>query len=467
MARAVDPVRQAVARLLRRVYRGEAYANLEAAEGFSRPDFDARDRHFASALLYGTLSRTVTIDWLLATVLHQPISKLDPAVLAILRMAVWQIYWSRSVPPSAAVDTSVDLAASAAGRAAGGLVNAVLRRLLREQPQVPEALPHLAAGLPEPLFRAIVSWLGREEAERMAELSFAEETVTTLRVNLRRADVLETAAALGEEGCAVLPGQYCPEALRLSRAGRTVSELLSYRQGQITVQDEAAMLVGHVCAPRAGWRIADLCAAPGGKTTHLAERTDDRATIIAIDRQPARLREVSRHAERLGLTSITCHLGDAADPYSTADVLQPGQFDLALCDVPCSGLGLLARKPEIRLRADLSRIRELLDLQAAILRRAAALLRPGGVLIYSTCTINPQENAAQVSRFLDHMSGAFEPESLTALLPPTLLAHADLADQAASGSIQLLPHRHGVDGFYIARMRRRTESAFADDNRRL
>ncbi len=240
------------------------------------------------------------------------------------------------------------------------------------------------------------------------------------------------------------------------------------------------MLTAVIADPKPGQLVIDLCAAPGGKTTHLAERMLDHGRLIAVDNHPERLNLVSRQAERLGLTCVETWCADAVGVFgrgtlndtrlpaaekaatqSAAAGPEPcllGQADVVLADVPCSGLGLLGRKPEIRLTMNHARMQNLYPIQAAILHHAAELVRPGGYLIYSTCTINPAENHERIAAFLaGHTTGTeiFAPTDLTERLPERLLAFPDLAAQARGGAIQLLPNRHGVDGFFIACLRRR------------
>ena len=450
--RPADAARLAAARILNAVLEEGAYANIRSIRLLDRPGLSALDRRFASAVVYGTLSRVCSIDWLLGKVSHRPLAGLDPWIRTILRMAAWQIYWAHRVPHAAAIDESVRLAAELANPGAAGYVNATLRRLSAEKPELPANNPAVLYSLPPEIFGHLRKWYGTEEAVLLAASFLREDVAVTARVNCLRSTPEQLAAQLGSDGIAALPGLYCPEALRLELGGQPVRGLAAWQAGLMSIQDEAAMLVGHVAAPVAGQTIIDLCAAPGGKTCHLAELTGDRARILAYDSHPERLRLVEENAERLGLGCIECLTGDA-----TGDGGDPGltgTADLVLADVPCSGLGLMARKPEIRLNMTHERIIGLYPLQAAILEYAATLVRPGGILIYSTCTINPAENIERVRAFLDGHQGQFTTDDLTPLLPATLLAYPDLAASAAEGWLQMLPHRHGTDGFFITRLRR-------------
>jgi 16S rRNA (cytosine967-C5)-methyltransferase len=458
-----DQARLAAAEILQAVCEAGAYANLSAVSRLEHPDLTALDRRFASALIYGTLSRLWTIDWILAQASHRPPEQLDPWLRAVLRLSIWQLNWSRTSPAPAVIDEAVRLADARLGHGPAGYANALLRRLTRTPIVLPAGDLALQTGLPPWLFGYLRKWLGQDEALALA-MSFLQPGGQSLaRINRLRAEPDRVRADLAAAGITALPGRYCPEAIRIDLAGHPVRNLSAWRDGLLTMQDEAAMLVGYAAAPKSGWQILDLCAAPGGKTTHLAELCRDNCRILAADINPGRLELVREQAVRLGLTSIACVAADAISGQVLADatdLADRGPFDLVLADVPCSGLGLLGRKPEIRLHLSHERLLAFYPIQSAMLRRAAALVRPGGVLIYSTCTINPAENIDQVRLLLTEQP-AWSLEPLTDLLPPDLLTDVTLAGQAAAGYVQLLPHRHHLDGFFIARLRKGAEDAEA------
>lgn len=450
--RPVDPARLAAGRILHDVLEEGAYANLSSIRLLDRTDLNALDRRFASALIYGTLSRIITIDWLLDKLSRRPLSELEPWLRTFLRLGVWQLRWSRSIPPSAAINETVSLIRKMSNPGAAGYANAVLRQLLREPIPLPEGNPAVMYSLPPELFGYLRKWYGPAEAVELAESFLREDIPVTARVNCLRRSRNQAALDLQAAGVDCEAGRYCPEALLLDLHGQPVRSLAAWQQGSLTIQDEAAMLAGHAADPSSGQTIIDLCAAPGGKTCHLAEKTADQCRILAFDSHPERLRLVEENASRLCLASITCQVGDATG--KGMDPALAASADLVLADVPCSGLGLLARKPEIRLTMNHEKIIGLYPLQAAILDYAATLVRPGGALIYSTCTINPAENIERVRGFLAGHSGSYALEELSSRLPKALLEHPDLAETAAAGWIQILPDRHGLDGFFIARIRR-------------
>lgn len=454
MTVAIDEARRIAVLVLHDVLEMGAFANLSSIRLLENRKLSARDRAFASALIYGTISRLVAIDYLLDQVSNRPLAKLQPLTRTILRLGAWQLYYSTSVPPAAAVDESVKLARQLENPGSAALVNACLRRLsAADRPQLPANKPYLAIGLPPELFGYLKKWYGQEEAIALGESALEANPTVTVRVNTMKSTPDLVRTRLEEEGIVVEPGRYCPQALRLQLGGHSIRSLTPWQEGLITVQDEAAMLVGLVAAPKPGERVVDLCAAPGGKTTHLAERMGDQGMILAIDAAESRVPLIDEQSARLGLRSIRSAVADATADDWSVDLV--AQADLVLADVPCSGLGLLGRKPEIRLNMNHEKIIGLYPLQQKILAQASRLVRPGGRLIYSTCTINPAENIGQIETFLaSDETSDFALESLAGCLPANLLDFADIAATAAQGFIQLLPHRHHTDGFFIAQLRR-------------
>ncbi|HBP37661.1 MAG TPA: 16S rRNA (cytosine(967)-C(5))-methyltransferase RsmB, partial [Clostridiales bacterium] len=333
-----------------------------------------------------------------------------------------------------------------------GYANAILRRLSASPIDLPSGNPAVYYSLPPELYGYLRKWYGPAEAAALGEAFLCEDVRVTARVNRLQASAASVSDELQAAGIGAEAGRYCAEALLLDLRGHAVRELPAWQDGRLTIQDEAAMLVGYAASPQPGQTVIDLCAAPGGKTCHLAERSDDRSRILATDINPERLKLVTGQAQRLGLTSISCQTGDATG--AGMDPRLAGTADLVLADVPCSGLGLLGRKPEIRLTMTHEKMIGLYPLQQSILEYAATLVCPGGVLIYSTCTINPAENIGRVQAFLEESGNRFRLEDLTPHMPAAVTRQPDLAQQAREGWLQLLPHRHQLDGFFIARLRR-------------
>jgi len=439
--------------VLTNVFERGAYSNLSADAVLRKARLDPRDRAFASALVYGTVSRVLSIDPILSDVSNLPLARMEPGIRNILRMGVWQLMFSRSVPPHAACSASVELAKAVSNKGAAGMVNGIMRRIAAHPPEKTAWNFEMKHALPAWLADRLQAWYGMEVAESIAGAS-NEPPRLTLRVNRLRCDTDALEQSLSAEGVACRKAAFHPDALGVDLSGRPLDSFRAFTAGWFMAQDEAAMLVSTVADPGPEQSVLDVCAAPGGKSCHIAELTGDTARILACDLHPARLRLVEENARRLGLSCIRTCVSDASDP-----VAGPGpaeQMDLVLCDVPCSGLGLLARKPEIRLIPNPGNWESLIETQRAILSSAAARVKPGGTLVYSTCTINPDENSRQADWFLDSQSGRFAADGFADRLPDGLVRlDPALVRQAAEGRMQLLPGIHPCDGFFIARFRRK------------
>lgn len=412
-------------RVVRRVFEQGAYADrafsAEAAE------LESRERGLAMALAYGTIQRRLTLDHFAAGMLTRRLDELEPAVLAGLRLGLFQIVYLDGVADHAAVNETVELV-KRTSRGGAGLVNALLRRAARERDELlgglDDATPETAS-----IMHSVPAWL----AERWwQELGSEEARALLARVNQPAESGLRvnTLRATPEEVLAALPvpahvATDVPEGLVLEAPYDAHGSEL-WREGKVMPQSRGSMLVGRMVAPAGGERVLDLCAAPGGKTTHLAALAEDRGAVIAVERHPGRARALAATCARMDAGCVEVHVEDAARARSD------GPFDRVLVDPPCSGLGTLQSRPDLRWRVTPDRIRELAALQSRILAAGAASLRLGGTLVYSVCTISPAESEDVIGPFLRE--------------------HGDFA---AEPPVQLLPHRDGTDGFFIARLRRR------------
>lgn len=450
---ASDPARAAAARLLHDVLEEGAFSNLSSLRILDQDELDSRDRAFASAAVYGTISWLPMIDWNLSKISTKTLEQLDPWTRTILRMGIWQLTKANSVSEAAAVDESVKLAHYFLHDGAASYVNAVLRSWLRNVPQIPRKLEALNYGLPTWLFGSLKKWYGYDRAICLAESFLEPKPWTSLRVNTMLADPSVLIDDWRQDGLEAETGIYLPEAVRLKLAGNSLRDLIAWQDGLVTAQDEAAMLTSHITSPFKKNKIIDLCAAPGGKTTHLAELVADDAEITALELQPHRALLIQEQAERLKLKSIQTVVGDASE-IESGDI----KYDIVIADVPCSGLGLLGRKPELRLNMTYDKIQELIMLQRRILDNAAKLAKAGGCLIYSTCTINPEENQEQIKWLLEESehAGLFTSVDISDKLPQALIADdGEISIQAKQGYIQLLPDKHRTDGFFIARLEKK------------
>ena len=437
----VSPARACALRVIRRVFEQGAYADRALAG--EAADLHPRDRALATALTYTAVQRRATLDHVLAALTDRPIDKLDPPVLAVLRLGLAELLYFGGAAEHAAVNESVELAKRASPHASG-FVNAVLRRATREGAGIVEGLDDASAA-GAALRYSVPGWLasqwwdelGPDEARGLLRV-INQPAESALRVNALAASVPEVAAALPVPSRAA-PG--LPEGLVLDGPFDVQGSEL-WRTGAVQPQSRASMLVSRILDPQPGQRVLDLCAAPGGKTTHLGALMGDRGEIVAVESHPGRAAALERTAARLGASCVRVEVGDATS--SRAD----GPFDRILVDPPCSGLGTLQSRPDRRWRAAPEAIDELAALQARILATAAAALARGGALVYSVCTVSRAEGQGVIERFLEGHEG-FKVDELAGRLPE------ELRGMAAGPGVQLLPHRDGTDGFFIARLERR------------
>ena len=438
-------------RVLERVQRAGAYADLSLHAALGRSALNSPDRAFATDLVYGTLRWRGRIDYVLAHFLDRDLEKLEPLVANSLRLGAYQILFADRVPATAAVDQSVRCIRAAGIERATGLVNAVLRRLAAEHESVAmpslgdDPLAHLVHALSLPEWIA-QRWLERFGGEEAAALAFASNAPPPLTVRAHRPG---GAPELLEE----VRGRFPDAALcRLARDGIVLgrrgnpSRDPAFLEGRFTVQDEGSQLIVALLDPQPGERVLDLCAAPGGKTTAIAERTGPSGTVVAVDRHPRRLGLVSRAARRLGLVTIRAAVADVTRPLPDLD--QGNGFDRVLVDAPCSGLGTLRRNPDARWRVRPSDLQRLAEIQLAIIRSAAAVLKPGGVLVYSVCTVTREENEEIADAFLKE-SKNFTISTAADRAPPEVRSVIE-----SDGILRCFPHIHDTDGFFAARFER-------------
>jgi len=426
----VSPARACALRVVRRVFEDGAYA--DRAFTAEAAGLEPRDRALAMALAYGTVQRRATLDHVAAQLTDRRLERLDPPVLAVLRLGLYELLYLGGAAEHAAVNENVELAKQARPHAAG-LVNAVLRRGAREGPAILEGLddesPEGAA-----LLHSVPGWLaskwwdelGGHEARALLRV-VNDPAESALRVN-SLATATGVAGGVADVTAALpipsRPAPDLPEGLVLDGPFDVQGSEL-WAGGQVQPQSRASMLVSRILAPRPGDRVLDLCAAPGGKTTHLAALMEDRGEVVAVERHPGRASALERTRARMRASCVKVEVGDAAIPRTD------GPFDKILVDPPCSGLGTLQSRPDLRWRARPEASGELAALQAGILAAGAQALAPGGALVYSVCTISQAEGDQVIDAFL-----------------------REYPDFTVERRLQLLPHRDGTDGFFIARLRR-------------
>ena len=411
--------------VLRRVFEDGAYAD-RALQGEAK-ELDARDRALAMRLVYGAVQRKGTLDYLIERLAERPAEQLDARLLAALRLGLYELLYLSGAPDHAVVADAVELAKGGA-RGGHGLVNAVLRRGTREGAALLSELSddtpqHAAVKHSHPEWIARLWWeqLGADDTRALMAYD-NEPGEVALRVNTLLTDA---ATLAGELPVATHGDPELPEALVLE-GPFDAHDSPAWRAGAFLAQSRAAMHVSRVLDPQPGERVLDLCAAPGGKSTHLAALMGGEGEVVAVERNSRRAGMLTRTAQRLHVPNIRVEVADAASARPEGAV-----FDRVLVDPPCSGLGTLQARADLRWRVTPEDVSEMTRTQAAILAAGAAALRPGGVLVYSTCTISPTENELQIIAFLN--------------------AHPDFSRDEL---MRTLPHRDHTAGFFIARLRR-------------
>jgi 16S rRNA (cytosine967-C5)-methyltransferase len=429
--------------VLLRVERTDAFADVLLARRLADARLPTVEQALATRLVYGTLAWQGRLDFHLDALLSRtPVARLPPRVRAALRLGLYQLLFLERVPAYAAVDTSVAFAGGA-GAGMRALANAVLRRaatLGRAGLALPDAsdpMTRLAVEWSHPrwLVERWVTELGAGEAAALLAAD-NEHAATTIRARPGTREAL--AAELDAAGVAATPGLFAPDALLVERGGARLRGSPAWREGRLAFQGEASQLVVPLLGLEPGVRVLDVCAAPGGKTAHAAALG---GRVVALDRRFAGVLRIRDEAARLGLAHVVAAVGDARRPPVA------GPFDAVLVDAPCSGLGTLRRHPELRWRRRPEDVARLADLQRAILAAVADLVRPGGVLVYAVCTLTREENEETVAAF-QRGAPRFAVEDARAHLPASAAATVD-----GAGFLRTLPHRHGLDGFFAARLR--------------
>ena len=455
-----DP-RQTALTILVGLDRTSARADDLLDESLSRATFEDRDRNLLMELVYGVLRHRLALDWRLNHVAAKSIEGLPSPVRAILRLGAYQLLELTKIPPHAAIDTSVTMAKRirrGEGAHWGGFVNAVLRALSRNPlPPWPDPKddPHSALSIRYSCPAWLVDrWLATDKvmgAERLCAQTL-DIPPLTLRANSLRTTRDRFAETLHQAGREFQLCEVSPVGLRLPKQG-PVSAIPGYTEGHFYIEDEAAQLIPPILAPQPGERVLDACAAPGGKTTHLAALMQNHGTLVAVDRDPARLKLVQANCHRLGVSIVeACPADLTASPLPSHDpLLRASLFDRILVDAPCSALGVLRRHPEAKWHKTDQLIATLPHIQLAILTQAARLLRPGGVMVYSTCSTESEENERVVDLFC-RAHPEFSREPVTPWLPPKSAALV-----TARGEFSTRLNHLSMDGFFASRLRKAPE----------
>jgi 16S rRNA (cytosine967-C5)-methyltransferase len=455
--RTFDKVRMLAWNLLQRIERSQAFADLLLDSTFSKnPELRALDRAFINELVLGTLRWRSRLDLAIHRAAKSPEKRIDPKLLHLLRIGAYQILFMDRVPPSAAVNESVRLAkAIFKTEKISGFTNAVLRSIARREnpedfpPFQTQPVEYIAAALSHPRWM-VQRWVrdfGPDMARKMCSANNLRPPFTA-RVNTLKTTREILQERLAEAGIQSVPAPYSPEGLVLQQSPLRSAEPL-FQKGFYFVQDEASQIVSHLVNPQPGERVLDACAAPGGKTTHLAQLMNDQGEIIALDLSGPKIEWIRENCRRLGITVVKAIQADASKPLPFSE---KSAFDRILVDAPCTGLGTLHRNPEAKWRQNPQDVNRLQRLQLALLENLRGRLKPGGILVYSTCTMTQEENDWVVEAFLRNHK-EFRLQDLRNIVPQSF---CPLIDE--KGFLRTYPKTmigsgdYRLDGFFAARL---------------
>lgn len=440
--------RELVLEILLEVTEKGMYSHLVLRDVLGKYQFlDKKERSFITRVSEGTLEHMIELDYIIDQFSKVKVQKMKPVIRNILRSAVYQLKYMDSVPDSAVCNEAVKLAVRKGFGNLRGFVNGVLRNVARGLENVAypvEELTRLSVlySMPEWILKL---WLTSYDVETVEHLlqAFQMEKPLTIRCNRHKQTPEELAEKLTKEGVCVQPHPYLPYAFRISGYDY-LADLDSFQNGDFYVQDISSMLVGEIADPKEGSVVIDVCAAPGGKSLHLAEKLNGTGHVQARDLTPYKVALIEENISRSGLSNMDAVVWDALVPDETAKETA----DIVLADLPCSGLGVLGRKTDLKYKASPENTQKLAALQREILQVVQDYVKPGGTLVYSTCTINPAENQENVQWFLKQFP-AFSMVDIRGRLPIELQEEVQ-----ERGCLQLLPGVHESDGFFISAFRK-------------
>ncbi|WP_027408183.1 16S rRNA (cytosine(967)-C(5))-methyltransferase RsmB [Anoxybacteroides tepidamans] len=441
-------VREVALEALLAIEEQEAYSNLQLNQMIRASRLSEKDTGLLTEIVYGTIQRRDTLDYYLRPFLEKA-RKLQKWVQMLLRLSLYQMLYLDRIPDRAVIFEAVEIAKKRGHRGVASMVNGVLRAIQRQGvpsiDDIADDIERLSVQTSHPywLVKRWVDQYGFEETEKMCEANL-QAPKQTARVNTARTTVEEVIKMLSQEGVEVARGEIAPEAIQAKKGN--LAHTKAFEQGYITIQDESSMLVTRALHPMEHERVLDSCAAPGGKSTHIAERMNGTGQVISLDIHEHKVKLIEEQAKRLHLPNIAAHVLDSRRASSR---FAEESFDKILVDAPCSGFGVIRRKPDIKYAKTEADLPALASLQLEILTKVAPLLRKGGTLVYSTCTIDRDENEAVVTEFLRRHPEFAPDNTLAARLPEKVRPYV------ANGQLRLLPHYFGSDGFFIASLRKK------------
>ncbi|MDH3252210.1 MAG: 16S rRNA (cytosine(967)-C(5))-methyltransferase RsmB [Ignavibacteria bacterium] len=446
-------VRGTAVKILNRVERSDSFLDKVLDVEIKAGEWSDADKGLLTELVHGVLRWQNKLDWVLNGFSHGNFAKSEINVKNALRVGLYQIMFLDRIPHPAAVHESVEFVKRIRGDKPAGLVNAVLRNVIRNLDGIrypdpsDDQIQHLAVVFSHPhwIVRRWVKRFGVEETQKLLSANNERPTLS-VRINKLKVEPGYFLTLLEKENVEFKGSSHIDYFLQVKHLSR-IGQMDLFRKGMFSIQDESAAIPCILISPKPGEHVIDLCAAPGGKTTNLAELMGNEGKVISVDRYEARLNLVQEACTRLGVNNVTLVVGDAA----TID-LDPA--DKVLLDAPCSGLGVLMKKPDIKWKRDASDILKLTQLQSALLENAARLVKPGGVLVYSTCTTEGEENQEQIAGFLERHP-EFRIESAKDFVNSDLVT--------AEGFVETFPHRHAMDGSFAARLVKATTASNPPD----
>lgn len=441
-------VRELALEALEKLEQNQAYSNLLLTSVIKTNTLSDQDRGLLTELVYGTLQNKIALDYMLKPFIRKP-NKVKPWVIQLLRLSAYQMEYLEKIPDRAAIHEAVEIAKKRGHKGIVSFVNGILRSLQREGApsfaEIEDPVLRLSTETshPEWLVKEWVEAYGFEAAEKICRIHLVPPK-QTLRVNQIKADKETLLNEMENAGLEAEGGDLSPDAIKLLKGSIASTEF--FQNGQVSIQDESSMLVARALDPKPGETVLDACAAPGGKSAHIAELMKNEGSLTSLDLHRHKVKLIQEGAKRLGLTIIDAQTMDAR---KAGDAFGAERFDRILVDAPCSGFGVIRRKPDMKYTKTPEDSRRLSEIQLGILREIAPLVKKGGTLVYSTCTMDRTENEEVMHAFIQEHP-EFEPDlSLEKRLPEK--ARPFVQD----GSLQILPHYFGTDGFFISSMRKK------------
>lgn len=440
-------VREGALRILEQIEKNQSYSNLLLNNEIKKNQINSKDIGLLTELVYGTLQRRMTLDFYLQPFLKKA-RKLESWVRQLLRLTVYQMVYLDKIPDRAAIYEAVEMAKRRGHKGISSMVNGVLRSIQREGvpslEDISDPVERLSISTSHPswLVQRWVNQLGYERAKEMCEMNLTAP-LQTARINTTKTNRKACMEMLQEEGYQVEASSVIPEAIRCLKGNLANSQ--AFKDGLLTIQDESSMIVAYALGVQQDEEILDACAAPGGKTTHIAEKLNQTGKVFSLDLHDHKVKLIAQNASRLQLTNIETK---ALDSRKVQEHFKEESFDRILLDAPCSGFGVMRRKPDMKYTKKETDVDQLQEIQLQLLKSVTPLLKKGGILVYSTCTVDETENGAVVEKFLGENKEFIGDIGLKGRLPETI---QPLCDEF---TLQILPQDFGSDGFYIAALRR-------------